>query len=345
MPRPLACLHDDTLADEVLRLAASASCDVERVADRTELSTRWTTPPLVLVDDPETCRGLPRRDGVLVLHPGPPSTAFLSAAFDAGATRLVCLPQDAPWLTDTLADAAESTPGRPGPVLAVVGGTGGAGASTLAAAIAITALDAGNPALLIDCDPLSSGLDLLLGAETTTGLRWPDITPTTGRVSATKLREALPSRAKGPTRLTILSGARTGQGPAPDAVTAVIAAGRRTGDTVICDLPRHPTPAMRAALSTADLVAVVVPADVRSCAAAHRITTDLRNHGVRLGVVIRGPSPSKLAPQEIAQTLETPLLAHYTTDRDLPAAIDRGEFHPRGTLTRAARKLLRELTQ
>ncbi|GAA4421488.1 hypothetical protein GCM10023148_22150 [Actinokineospora soli] len=345
MPRPLACLTDETLADEVLRLAASATCDVDRAADRVELSARWTGPPLVLVDDPETIRGLPRRDGVLVLHPGTPSTAFLSAAFDAGATRVVCLPDDTPWLSGALADAAESTPGRTGPVIAVVGGSGGAGASIFATTLALTSINAGTPALLIDCDPLSGGLDLVLGTESKEGLRWPDIPTTTGRVSATKLKQALPGRAKNGTRLTLLSGTHTGEGPAPDAVEAVIAAGRRTGDTVICDLPRHPTPAMRTALSAANLVAVVVQADVRSCAAAHRITTDLRHHGVRLGVVVRGPSPSKLSPQEIAQTLATPLLAHYTTDRDLPPTLDRGDFHPKGSLTRAARKLLRDLTQ
>ncbi|MFC7612517.1 septum site-determining protein Ssd [Actinokineospora soli] len=253
-------------------------------------------------DDPRP----PRRDGVLVLHPGTPSTAFLSAAFDAGATRVVCLPDDTPWLSGALADAAESTPGRTGPVIAVVGGSGGAGASIFATTLALTSINAGTPALLIDCDPLSGGLDLVLGTESKEGLRWPDIPTTTGRVSATKLKQALPGRAKNGTRLTLLSGTHTGEGPAPDAVEAVIAAGRRTGDTVICDLPRHPTPAMRTALSAANLVAVVVQADVRSCAAAHRITTDLRHHGVRLGVVVRGPSPSKLSPQEIAQTLATP---------------------------------------
>ncbi|UVS76601.1 septum site-determining protein Ssd [Actinokineospora sp. UTMC 2448] len=344
MSRPIACLRDESLADEVLRLAAVAQCPLDRVADPVELSARWSGPPLVLVDDPASCRGLPKRESLLVIHAGPPPTAFLSAAYDAGATRVVCLPDDADWLQCAFADAVESPAGRAGPVLAVVGGTGGAGASVFAAALALTALDAGEPTLLVDCDPLSGGLDLVLGTETTPGVRWPDIRLSSGRVSAASLHAALPGRTKGNARLTILSGARAGEGPTADAVSAVVAAGRRTGETVICDLPRHPTEATRSALSSADLVAMVVPADIRSCAAAHRTMTTLRDHGAHPALVIRGPSPSRLTPQEIAKTLSTRLLAKYTFDRDLPRLIDQGLFHPRPSLTRAAKTVLRELT-
>ncbi|MGW5050603.1 septum site-determining protein Ssd [Actinokineospora sp. NPDC004072] len=344
MTRPIACLRDESLADEVLRLAAIAHCPIERVADPVELSTRWSDPPMVVVDDPAACRGLPRRKSLLVIHAGPPPTAFLSAAYEAGAARVVCLPDDAAWLRGALADAAESPAGRAGPVVAVVGGTGGAGASVFAAALAITALDAGEPALLIDCDPLSGGLDLVLGTESAPGVRWPELRLSAGRISAASLHAALPGRTKGSARLTILSGARAGHGPTPEAVSAVVAAGRRTGETVICDLPRHPTEAARTALSAADLVTMIVPADIRSCAAAHRTMATLRAHGTHPALIIRGPSPSRLTPQEIATILATRLLATYTTTRDLPRQLDKGEFHPHPSLTKAAKSVLREAT-
>ena len=63
---------------------------------------------------------------------------------------------------------------RRGAAVAVVGGCGGAGASVLAAALAVTAVRHGGRALLVDCDPLGGGLDLVLGAEHVAGLRWPD---------------------------------------------------------------------------------------------------------------------------------------------------------------------------
>ncbi|MGX7825747.1 septum site-determining protein Ssd [Actinokineospora sp. 24-640] len=337
---PIAYLREESLADEVLRLAAAASCPLDRVADPVELRSRWTGPPLVIVDDPAACRGLPRRESVVVVCAGEPTSAAWSAAVDLGASRVVSLPAGESWLVGALADAAESPAGRAGPVVAVVGGTGGAGASVFAAALALASLDAGRPTLLVDCDPLSGGLDLVLGAEHTTGLRWPDVRLKSGRVPVSSLHSALPSRTKGTARLTILSGARAGEGPTAEAVSAVVAAGRRTGETVVCDLPRHPGETVTAALGQADLAAVIVPADVRSCAAAHRVTTDLRARGVRTGLVIRGPSPSRLTPQEIADTLSVPLLATYSSDRDLPRSVDRGEFRPRASLARAARTVL-----
>jgi hypothetical protein len=49
-------------------------------------------------------------------------------------------------------------------------------------------------------------------------------------------------------------------------VASVLDAGRRAGETVVCDLPRYPTEAAVAALEVADLTVLVVPADVRSSA-------------------------------------------------------------------------------
>ena len=60
-------------------------------------------------------------------------------------------------------------------MLAVVGGRGGAGASVFAVATAVRAARSGERALLVDCDPLGGGVDLVLGAEDLDGLRWPEV--------------------------------------------------------------------------------------------------------------------------------------------------------------------------
>jgi CO dehydrogenase nickel-insertion accessory protein CooC1 len=69
------------------------------------------------------------------------------------------------------------------------GGRGGAGASVLATALALTASRLDRPTMLVDADPYGGGLDLVLGAEKTGGLRWPDLAGTRGRVGGRTLRE------------------------------------------------------------------------------------------------------------------------------------------------------------
>ena len=68
----------------------------------------------------------------------------------------------------------------------MIAGRGGAGASVFATALAQTAADA----LLVDADPCGGGIDLVLGCERETGLRWPDLTLQGGRLSYTALRDA-----------------------------------------------------------------------------------------------------------------------------------------------------------
>ena len=151
-------------------------------------------------------------------------------------------------------------PGRGhGPVAAVTGGRGGAGASLFAAAMALSATGS----LLIDLDASGGGIDLLVGAEAVSGLRWPDIAVQDGRLSWSAVRDALPLHRG----MSVLSASRRAHDIAVGAVDAVIDAGRLGGATVVCDLPRHRSDAARSALETADLVIVVASCDVRSCSA------------------------------------------------------------------------------
>ena len=146
----------------------------------------------------------------------------------------------------------------------MIAGRGGAGASVFATALAQTAADA----LLVDADPWGGGIDLVLGSEGEAGLRWPDLALQGGRLSYTALRDALPQRRG----VSVLSGSRTGNDIDAEPLGAVIDAGSRGGATVICDLPRRSIGAVETVLDAADLVVVIAPADVRSCAAAAAIT-------------------------------------------------------------------------
>lgn len=347
--RPLVLLSDETLLDELLRLAAAAGCELERVPDAAGVRPRWASAPLVLLDSDgaRTCRDarLPRRERIVVLSREPADIELFRCAVALGAERVTPLPTADPWLTDALADAAEGPGAAPGRVVAVIGGRGGAGASVFTVAIGLAAARSGRRALLVDCDPLAGGLDLVLGAESEKGLRWPEMRVKSGRVAASSLHAALPAVNHGKAHLTLLSGARQGYAPEPDAVRAVVQAGKRAGEIVACDLPRHLPESACAALELADLTVVVVPAEVRACSAAARLADELRRHGATARVVVRGPTPGGLGAEEVAEAVGLPLLTWMPAQRGLALALENGRFaERRGPLAAAARKVLAALS-
>ncbi len=350
VPRGLVMAFDDEVLDGLLRLAAAAGCELERVPDAASARRGWTAAPLVLLDVDAAARaaraGLPRRDGVVVVVPGTPPPEVWEVALRAGAAHVVSLPEAERWLVARLAEAAEAGGAEPGRLLAVVGGRGGAGASVLAAAVAVAAVQEGGRALLVDCDPLGGGLDLALGAEHLPGLRWPGIDVGAGRITAAALHAALPAPpVAGGGELGLIACDRAGRGPSPAAVRAVLDAGRRAGETVVCDLPRYPTEAAVAVLVEADLVVVVVPADVRGAAAAEQVAAVVAEHARRVRLVVRGPAPGGVAAADVADALRLPLLAAMRPEPDLARALDRGGTpgRPRGPLADAARAVIAEL--
>lgn len=354
--RGLVMMSDPDLLDGVLRLAAAAGCELLRVPDPHQARRGWAEAPVVVLDEDAARRcgqaGLPRRDNVLVVVRAEPPPQVWRHAVAIGAAHVVSLPDGETWLVRVLAEAMEAvTPGhRRGGAVAVVGGCGGAGASVLAAALAVTAVRHGGRALLVDCDPLGGGLDLVLGAENVSGLRWPDIDVGGGRVPAAAWHAALPAPpiaggAAG--ELALLSCDRSPQGPTAAAVAAVLEAGRRAGETVVCDLPRYPTEAAVTALGAADLTLLVVPADIRASAAAARVAARLVEYGGRVRLAVRGPSPGGIAATDIARTLDVPLLVAMRPEPGLARSVETGRApgKPRGPLASAARTVLAELAR
>ncbi|GAA2988201.1 septum site-determining protein Ssd [Actinokineospora diospyrosa] len=345
MNRPTAWLRADPVLEHVLRLCAAAGTEPDQAGRLADVRARWPSAPLILLDDRAlvTCAeaGLPRRGGVVLVVAGTPPPGCWEHAVRLGVEQVVSLPEDEPWLAAALADATEAPAGTEGRVLAVLGGQGGAGASVFATAVALAAVGTGTNALLVDCDPLGGGLDLLLGAEGEPGLRWPDVRLRSGRVPVSSLHASLPGRTKGKSRLTLLSGAREGDGPSSDAVIAVMEAGKRAGETVVCDLPRTPDPTSRAVFDRADLTVVVVPAELRAAAATRRLTKYLASQGIHPSLVVR--SAPHLRPTDIARAVDLPLLATYRRDPGLPARLNGGVFPLRGSLFRASNTVLRAL--
>jgi secretion/DNA translocation related CpaE-like protein len=340
---PLVMCGDEPVLDELLRLAAAAGCELHRVPDVVAARRSWAGAPMVLLDEAAArqcvAADLPRRDDVLlVCGQDPPPGHLWHIGVDIGAQQVLSLPAAATWLTEAFADAVDRPAVAAGRLLAVLGGRGGAGASVFAAAIALAALRRGSGTLLVDCDPVGGGIDLVLGAETEAGLRWPELRLRGGRVPIAALREALPGRGRAQTRLTMISCDRDGPGPTPDALTAVLDAGRRAGETVICDLPRTTSDVVELVLDRAELTVLLVPAEIRAVAAAHRMADWLRGRGIRVEAVVRGPAPGGLRPAEVAVAIGLPLLAAMRPEPGLANALERGALRdrPSGPLAGAA---------
>jgi len=337
---------DPVLLDDLLRLAAAAGAEPEVVPDAVGARRSWAAAPIVLVGDDvslEVSRVIrSRRQGVVLVGRDMDDAGVWERAVLVGAEHVVVLPDGESWLVERLADVVEGG-GRSAETVCVVGGRGGAGASTLAAALAITGLRRGVRSMLVDGDPLGGGIDLVLGSEDASGLRWPDLAATSGRVSGRALADALP-RVQG---LNVLSWDRGDLLTIPpEAMRSVLAAGRRTSDLVVVDLPRRVDDAAEEALTAATTTLLVVPAEVRAVASAARVALQLGALAADVRVVVRGPAPSKLSASLIVSALGLPLAGELRPEPGLEAALERGEppaRRGRGPLAQLSGRLLDEL--
>lgn len=318
----LLVTSDDALAEAMGRLASAVGVSVRAVADVASAGRLWLEAATVLLGPDAAALGAPlRRAGVVLVAPAAAGERVWRLAVEAGAEAVARLPDDESWLLERLACAVDG-PAAAGRVVGVVGGRGGAGASTLAAGLAGAGERAGLEVLLVDGDPAGGGLDLLLGVESAPGLRWPDLLEVRGVLRGALLREALPDAGG----VRLLSWARgTGQAPPVAAVEAVLDAGRRSHGLVVVDLPRSDDPATAAALWRLDALVVVVPAEVRAAAAAAALVTRVRPHVGDLRLVVRGPAPTGLAAEVVADAVGLPLAAVWPAEPGLAAAGDHGE--------------------
>lgn len=350
---PLFVTADPDLLDDLLRLAGAAGVTPD-VAPDPAAARRWF-PQAVRVyigaDMAESCAraGLPQRPGVVVViregagspsgSDGPPDADW-EVVQRLGAEHLAVLPAAEPWLIDQFAEVgANGAPSSVRPtassvaagsisalgasrVVAVLGGRGGAGASVLAGGLAVTAARRGLRTLLVDADPLGGGVDLVLGWESLDGLRWPALSQASGEVPAPALVEALPGRSD----LVILSWDRgEPMTVPPEAMLAALDAGRRGRDLTIVDLPRRLDESAMLALRAADQVYLVVPAELRACAAAARVAAVAGPHCGALSVVVRQPGPGGLAVKEVIAALRLPYAGTIRSEPRLRTAWERGE--------------------
>ena len=347
--RPLIVTDDDVMLDDLLRVAAAAGVEVAHSVDPGS-RTAWRSAAMVLVDaalvPDAVAAGLRPRPGVVAVGRAEPAALVLKECIRLGVERTVTLGSDDDVLVDLLAGTLPGGTGD-GSTVAVIGACGGAGASVLAAAVAAAADRAGRGVVLADCDPWGPGLDVLLGIEEQTGIRWEELAAPSGRLPPDALHRALPTAPFGRGRVAVLCPRRDGGLEiAGEVVDAVLDSGRRAGDLTVVDLPRSPGAAADRVLDRADLVVLVTTADIRGCFAASRVAIRLRAAGCRPELVVRGPSPGGLGADEIGQVLDLPVLARMRPQPYLVRDLENGRppgTDARGPLARAAAAVLNRL--
>jgi len=336
---------DADLLDHLLRLGAAASVDLDVAADVSAIFRSWSRAALVLVGEDQledlVAVSPPRRSDVIVVCALPvgasPHESVWRHAVSLGAEHVVLVPEGEAWLVDHLADAGGGG-SREGTVIAFRGSRGGAGTSTLAAAVALAASNAGLSTVLIDADRESGGIDCALGIENVPGLRWPELSQTAGRVAAGALGEVLPV-SEG---VSVLSWTREAT---PDvarpAALSVLEAASRGFDLVVVDLPRASTDFADEVVRRAHHVFLVVPREVRSVASAARAVEVMGAQTPSLSLVTRGPSAAGIDSHSVADLLQRELVADVRTESWVAAAIERGDsLAPRGSLAKAAKAIL-----
>jgi secretion/DNA translocation related CpaE-like protein len=347
--RPLVVSADEALLDDVLRVLAAAGTEAELVTSGPALRRAYREAPVVLVGADALAGGalvgavlgsLPRRSGVLAVTTGELPPAGWARAVEIGVERVVRLPDDESWLLARAAGAVREPVDR-GWLVAVGGSCGGAGASTMAAALALSAAPG---CVLVDADVWGAGLDLLLGAEGVDGLRWPELAGVRGRPAGDALLAGLPE-VDG---VAVLAASRGTPVPVSgEALTGVVEAIRAEGVPVVVDLPRgQPTGEPTAAvLAEADLMLLVVPARLRAATAA-RLLVDAPGSAWATAQLVVRPAAGGLSRAEVADLVGRPVLTELPHDRSAGLRGERGEpplVSARSPLGASARRVLAHL--
>lgn len=228
-----------------------------------------------------------------------PEFSFLGATSEAANVA------DVTGLFDSAHFPTRRAHANVGLIVSVFPVVGGAGSSLTAAGCAalfasthagMPSQSADDPVLLIDADPATGGLDLLLGIESEAGLRWEDLRSNQGQVRVRAFAEALPQYEvnlpgkRSVTRVAVLTHARS---RGTNSVTTAHASGRgeltqlnpildsirAEGGVAVVDLGSSQHPQANEILAQSDLVIAVVPTQIRAIAAAHRVLLPLLSPG------------------------------------------------------------------
>lgn len=332
---PLVVGRDPRTLEHCLVACAAAGVvpSVQREPD--EVRRRWSSAPVVVVAVEMAAQlaglGLPNRSGVHLV--GPDGDELLAWSAPLAASALV-LPEQTGLLTSLVASGRDGV--GEAHLVVVSGGSGGVGASTLACGLAQVAARRGLRSAVVDLAPLGGGLDLVFGAETAPGWRWPDLAAASGHV------DDLTGRLVNVSGVDVVSTGRAAGQPSAEAARAVVASLTRTHELVVLDL------AAEAAISpdcfAGALHLLLCGADVRQAMAARARVEAVGWRQLSL-VVRRGPG-RRVEPGLVAETLGLELFGVVDQDARVVRQVELGEppGRGRGRFARQLGRLLDEVT-
>lgn len=344
---PVLFTEDPHLRESILRLAAVADVDVMVQSRVSEARGRWSSASVVLIGSDALSdaliAGVPRRGGVVIIRLD--DSDVWEPAVRIGAEDVVTLPVEESALIARLVNRNRAADAS-SPVVVISGGSGGAGASHLATAVARAgATRVPRGVLLIDGDRIGGGIELLVEVESAPGLRWRDLATTRGRISPDALREALPSMGG----VHVLSHDREATVVDDHAWESILDAGTQGFDLTVVDSARDTSVGV---CDRAQLNVIVVPADLRSVAAAAARSVALRGHAGQVLIAVRHRRDSDLDSADIAAALELPILGEYadakpvSTERvaeSILSWLDTGGMTHRGRRRTGSHRIRREV--
>ncbi|WP_278314355.1 septum site-determining protein Ssd [Lolliginicoccus levis] len=360
----LAHIHDPELLASTRRITASlglgiveadqhepgssalpAARGLSSTSEAPSLRTLWETAPLVILDDlgARRCResGLGRRSSIISVvvrgNTARPSPDAWRDHVALGTEHVFELPDDEHAMMQAISGLRSRSSTSRGRTIAVTGACGGAGATVFAAALALAHV---HDSLVIDLDGHGCGIDLLLAAENDPGPRWHDIAAITGSIAPEALWSALPSH--GTTAFLAHQRGTEVTPPSPPALETILASARDSGRLTVCDMPRTGDAAAVTACAAADLTVIVVPANLRACAAAQKVMQWTRPRSRDIGIIVRGPAPSGLAATTISQACNARVIASMRPEPRLDYRIDTSglSLSARSPLRKAAMSVL-----
>lgn len=324
-------ITDTLVHPEVMSIAAATGMDIVSSADPREISALAPKASVIVVDSATASHVRTVLDAqgrstnkVLLVYPEPGPIDWKLALKTRAADAFIIPAQATELLRALRHSTNEATNKKLGSVIALSSATGGAGCSTIAAALALYSHHH-TPTVLIDADPCSGGIDLLIGCEDSPGVRWPDLTSTDGVLSGTDLVAALPKSGAG---LPVLSIDRQcgDSGITEEKLRQVIAAIRSTHRIVI-DIPAY-AKEFGTVVTAADEFFVIIPPEVQAAAAAHRMLKQLREHHPKqtsrlqpVGV-IRHRGWSGLRSKDVESIIGITVVAELSSIPGLPKKVE-----------------------
>ena len=233
-----------------------------------------------------------------------------------------CLPAHEPQLLKLLVNAA-NTVSRSATVIEVRGATGGAGTTTAALLLAGAASSLDHDVTVIESGASPPALELILGLENQSAVRWADLLGEHGSLRDLPHPEALRAALPRAGALRIL--ARGGANPVPsnDAVGEVVASLARERGIIILDAGSHPRPERAEGVGVrSEISALVVP---RTVTAVVRASEELsRSVGAKPVVVTRARRGGVLTGRDVERAIPTRLIGELPEISGLQNMADRG---------------------